>query len=139
MLSLVGIVRTPTGFLPTEDQGYVMIAVQLPNAAALGRSQVAMASSGRCHSQGPGVAETIVIGGSGSSPIDSSASLFNSGVIYAVLKPSKERGRAEDLEADEQKHDQGGRHRAGSELPRSCSPRRFRDSDYPTAFKCKSN
>ncbi len=37
----------------------------------------------------PGVAETIVIGGSGSSPIDSSSSLFNSGVIYAVLKPSR--------------------------------------------------
>jgi len=26
--------KTPTGFLPTEDQGYVIIAVQLPDAAS---------------------------------------------------------------------------------------------------------
>lgn len=97
-LSLVGLIRTPTGFLPTEDQGYIMIAVQLPDGAALGRSQAAMQSLADVIRKVPGVAETIVIGGSGASPIDASASLFNSGVIYAVLKPSKERGRAEDLQ-----------------------------------------
>jgi len=97
VLSLIGLFRTPTGFLPTEDQGYIMVAVQLPDGAALGRSQVAMQALADVIRKVPGVAETIVIGGSGSSPIDSSASLFNSGVIYAVLKPSKERGRAEEL------------------------------------------
>ncbi len=96
-LSLIGLIRTPTGFLPTEDQGYIMVAVQLPDGAALGRSQTAMQALADVIRKVPGVAETIVIGGSGSSPIDSSASLFNSGVIYAVLKPSKERGRSEDL------------------------------------------
>jgi HAE1 family hydrophobic/amphiphilic exporter-1 len=49
--------------------------------------------------QVPGVAETIVIGGSGSSPIDSSAALFNSGVIYAVLKPFEERRKDGDIAA----------------------------------------
>ncbi len=98
-LSLVGLVRTPTGFLPTEDQGYIMVAVQLPDGAALGRSQSAMQALADAIRKVPGVEDTIVIGGSGSSPIDSSSSLFNSGVIYAVLKPSKERGRTEDLDA----------------------------------------
>ncbi|CAN5535452.1 multidrug efflux RND transporter permease subunit [soil metagenome] len=98
-LSLVGLFRTPTGFLPTEDQGYVVVAVQLPNGAALGRSQAAMRSLAEVIRKVPGVAETIVIGGNGSSPIDSSSSLFNSGVIYAVLKPSQDRGREEDLAA----------------------------------------
>jgi len=97
-LSLAGLIRTPTGFLPTEDQGYILIAVQLPNGAALGRSQAAMQALAAVVSKVPGVAETIVIGGSGASPIDASASLFNSGVIYAVLKPSKERGHAENLQ-----------------------------------------
>ena len=97
ILSLIGLVRTPTGFLPTEDQGYIMVAVQLPDGAALGRSHSAMQALADVIRKVPGVAETIVIGGSGSSPIDSSASLFNSGVIYAVLKPSGERGRSEDL------------------------------------------
>jgi len=96
-LSIIGFIRTPTGFLPTEDQGYVMVAVQLPDAAALGRSKVAMDRLAKFIRGVPGVADTIVIGGSGSSPIDASASLFNSGVIYAVLKPSKERGRSQSL------------------------------------------
>jgi HAE1 family hydrophobic/amphiphilic exporter-1 len=97
-LSLIGLARTPTGFLPTEDQGYVMIAVQLPDGAAIARSQAAMQKLADAIRAVPGVAETIVIGGSGASPIDASASLFNSGVIYAVLKPAKERGRAEDIQ-----------------------------------------
>ena len=90
-LSLIGLIRTPTGFLPTEDQGYVVVAVQLPDASSLNRSRAAMESLAKVIRGVPGVSETIVIGGSGSSPIDSSAALFNSGVIYAVLKPFKER------------------------------------------------
>jgi len=98
-ISLIGLLRTPTGFLPTEDQGYIVVAVQLPNGAALGRSESAMQKLAKVIHEVPGVADTIVIGGSGSSPIDASASLFNSGVIYAVLEPSEKRGRAEDLAA----------------------------------------
>jgi HAE1 family hydrophobic/amphiphilic exporter-1 len=90
-LSLIGLTRTPTGFLPTEDQGYVVVAVQLPDGSSLNRSRQAMESLAKTIRAVPGVSETIVIGGSGSSPIDSSAALFNSGVIYAVLKPFKER------------------------------------------------
>ena len=35
--------RVPTGFIPTEDQGYVLVSVELPNAASLARTQRAMA------------------------------------------------------------------------------------------------
>jgi hydrophobic/amphiphilic exporter-1 (mainly G- bacteria), HAE1 family len=46
MLLLVGLVvltglvgsRLPSGFLPEEDQGYLYLAVQLPNAASLQRT-----------------------------------------------------------------------------------------------------
>jgi HAE1 family hydrophobic/amphiphilic exporter-1 len=96
-LSLIGLIRTPTGFLPTEDQGYVVVAVQLPDGSALNRSRLAMESLAKVIRTVPGVGETIVIGGSGSSPIDSSAALFNSGVIYAVLKPFDERKDAGDI------------------------------------------
>jgi len=96
-LSLIGLIRTPTGFLPTEDQGYVVVAVQLPDGSALNRSRLAMESLAKVIRTAPGVGETIVIGGSGSSPIDSSAALFNSGVIYAVLKPFDERKDAGDI------------------------------------------
>lgn len=96
-LSLIGLIRTPTGFLPMEDQGYVVVAVQLPDGSALNRSRLAMESLAKVIRTVPGVGETIVIGGSGSSPIDSSAALFNSGVIYAVLKPFDERKDAGDI------------------------------------------
>jgi HAE1 family hydrophobic/amphiphilic exporter-1 len=96
-LSLIGLIRTPTGFLPTEDQGYVVVAVQLPDGSALNRSRLAMESLAKVIRTVPGVGETIVIGGSGSSPIDSSAALFNSGVIYAVLKPFDERKDTGDI------------------------------------------
>jgi HAE1 family hydrophobic/amphiphilic exporter-1 len=96
-LSLIGLIRTPTGFLPTEDQGYVVVAVQLPDGSALNRSRLAMESLAKVIRTVPGVGETIVIGGSGSSPIDSSAALFNSGVIYAVLKPFDERKDVGDI------------------------------------------
>jgi hypothetical protein len=33
--SIWGLTRAPTGFIPTEDQGYVMAIVQLPDAASL--------------------------------------------------------------------------------------------------------
>ena len=90
-LSLIGLLRTPTGFLPAEDQGYVVVAVQLPDASSTDRARVAMDLLATAIGEVPGVGETIVIGGSGSSPIDSSSALFNSGVIYAVLDPFKDR------------------------------------------------
>ena len=31
----------PTGFLPTEDQGYVIAGIQLPDAASLARTTLA--------------------------------------------------------------------------------------------------
>ncbi len=35
-LAFWGLARVPTGFLPIEDQGYLLVAVQLPDGAALG-------------------------------------------------------------------------------------------------------
>ena len=96
-LSTFGFIKTPTAFLPTEDQGYIMVAVQLPDASSLGRSKAAMNQLAIEIAKVPGVASTITIGGSGASPIDASASLFNSGVIYAVLTPSEKRRKSEDL------------------------------------------
>ena len=34
-----GLSRVPTGFLPIEDQGYLLVAVQLPDGASLERTQ----------------------------------------------------------------------------------------------------
>ncbi len=94
-LSIHGLVKAPTGFLPTEDQGYLMMIVQLPDAASLDRTQSAMAKLAKAVTEVPGVAHVIQIGGI--SPLDNNASLANAGVLYVMLKPWDVRGKKEGL------------------------------------------
>ena len=93
--SIWGLTRAPTGFIPTEDQGYVMAIVQLPDAASLGRTQAVMSELAKAIQRVPGVAHTIQIGGV--SPIENNAALGNAGIIYAMLKPWDVRGKKEGL------------------------------------------
>ncbi|MFZ4777350.1 MAG: efflux RND transporter permease subunit [Terrimicrobiaceae bacterium] len=93
--SIWGLIKTPTAFIPTEDQGYVMAAIQLPDAASLGRTQESMSQIAEAIQKVPGVAHTIQIGGV--SPIDNNSALANAGIIYAMLKPWGERGKSENL------------------------------------------
>ena len=90
-----GLTRIPTGFIPTEDQGYVIVSVQLPDGAALQRTEKVMDEITQIGKQVPGVAQTIVIGGI--SPLDNNASLANAGIVYFMLKDWSERGKGEDL------------------------------------------
>jgi HAE1 family hydrophobic/amphiphilic exporter-1 len=55
--------RTPTGFLPTEDQGYVIIAVQLPDAASLERTRDVMDRMNQVFATTEGVRHWFVLGG----------------------------------------------------------------------------
>ena len=90
-----GLSRVPTGFLPIEDQGYLIAAVQLPDGAALDRTQQVMAKVSEIVSQTPGVAQVITI--AGISALDNNSSLSNAGVGYVVLKDWDARGPNEDL------------------------------------------
>lgn len=55
--------RTPTGFLPTEDQGYVIIAVQLPDAASLDRTREVIDKMNAIFANTEGVKHWFVLGG----------------------------------------------------------------------------
>jgi hydrophobic/amphiphilic exporter-1 (mainly G- bacteria), HAE1 family len=92
-----GIARLPTAFIPTEDQGYVVVATQLPNGAALERTQQAMAEVTKAALAIPGVAQVVEI--NGMSVLDNSATLSSAGVAYVILKDWSVRGKAkgEDL------------------------------------------
>jgi hydrophobic/amphiphilic exporter-1 (mainly G- bacteria), HAE1 family len=87
-----GIARLPTAFIPTEDQGYVMVAVQLPDGASLERTQQALAEVTKAAQATPGVAQVVAI--SGISVLDNSASLSSAGVAYVILKDWSVRGKA---------------------------------------------
>jgi hydrophobic/amphiphilic exporter-1 (mainly G- bacteria), HAE1 family len=90
-----GLSRVPTGFLPIEDQGYLIAAVQLPDGAALDRTQKALEKVADIAGQTPGVAQVITI--AGISALDNSASLASAGVAYIILKDWDSRGKGEDL------------------------------------------
>ncbi len=92
-----GVARLPTAFIPLEDQGYVLVGVQLPEGASLERTQAALAEASRIARETPGVAQAIEI--AGVSVLDNNASLPNAGVIYVVLKDwaERERARGQDL------------------------------------------
>ena len=98
ILSAIGIwslMRLPTAFIPTEDQGYLMIGTQLPEGASLERTSRVMEQVSAAARDTPGVDHTITIGGV--SLFDNNASLSNGGVVYVILKDWKIRGAGEDL------------------------------------------
>lgn len=90
-----GLSRIPTGFIPIEDQGYLLAAVQLPDGASLARTQQALDRVSDISRDTPGVAQVISI--AGISALDSSSSLANAGVAYVILKDWEARGAGEDL------------------------------------------
>jgi HAE1 family hydrophobic/amphiphilic exporter-1 len=90
-----GLSRVPTGFLPIEDQGYLIAAVQLPDGAALDRTQKVLDKVSEIVGKAPGVSQVITI--AGISALDNSASLANAGVAYIILKDWDSRGPGEDL------------------------------------------
>jgi HAE1 family hydrophobic/amphiphilic exporter-1 len=71
MLVLVGVgvlaflfgTRLPTGFIPTEDQGYAFVALQLPDAASLRRTDEAALKISDALLKTPGVGGVIQVNG----------------------------------------------------------------------------
>jgi len=82
----------PTGFIPTEDQGYAMVIVQLPDGASLERTQRVIDELAAICRKNPGLERTISIGGL--SPLDNNASLANAGIIYLMFKDWGVRNKA---------------------------------------------
>ena len=53
----------PTGFAPTEDQGYLLVNVQLPDAASIERTDAVVRQIEKILLETPGVETVVVIGG----------------------------------------------------------------------------
>ncbi|MDF1758436.1 MAG: efflux RND transporter permease subunit [Legionellaceae bacterium] len=96
-LSIFALTRIPTGFIPIEDQGYMVLNVVLPDGATLKRTEGVIKNLGEKVSKVGGVAN--VIGIDGISLLDNSANLANAGVLYVTFKSWAERGKAQDLKA----------------------------------------
>src|SRR5690606_1762310 len=96
MLVFVGIVaftawwynRVPTGFLPIEDQGYIMVSMQLPDAASLERNREVVDKVNAIIEKTEGVQDYFAIGGL--SLLDGSAS-SNASTFFIMFKDWDER------------------------------------------------
>ncbi len=86
----------PAGFIPQQDRGYLMLNVQLPDAASVTRTEKLMAHIEKIALATPGVAHTVGISGQS---LILNASAPNLGSMYVLLKEFGERGGA-DLSAD---------------------------------------
>jgi len=79
---------TPTGFVPEEDQGYVMVITQLPDAATIERTRAVMQRISAIARKTPGVADVMYV--AGYNVIDSIKQPF-AGFAFVILKPWDER------------------------------------------------
>ena len=80
--------RTPTAFIPTEDQGVLFVNVQLPDAAALPRTQEVLNRVEQIARGIDGVANVVTVSGFS---LLTGAEQPNSGLGLVVMKPWDER------------------------------------------------
>src|SRR5262249_37016858 len=83
-----GFARIPSGFVPIQDKGYLLVNIQLPDSASLERTLEATAEVEEIALDTPGVAHTVAVPGS-SFVLNANSS--NYGSMFVILKPFDER------------------------------------------------
>jgi len=86
--SIRGMGSLPTGFVPQEDEGYCMVAVQLPDGATLERTETIINQVQEIASSTPGVKDVLAV--AGYSLIDSAAGA-NAGFCVVVFDQWEDR------------------------------------------------
>ncbi len=90
MLATVGVFRSvPSGFIPAEDQGYVITQVMLPEGASLERTDALVKKVEEHFLKDPAVANVITMGGMNF--LAGGTNTTNSAALFVILKDWKER------------------------------------------------
>ncbi len=89
-------VHAPTGFIPQQDKGYLLLNVQLPDSAAVERTQRVMATIEKLALSTPGVKHTVGVSGQS---LLLNANAPNLGSMYVMLEEFSHR-RGPELTAD---------------------------------------
>jgi HAE1 family hydrophobic/amphiphilic exporter-1 len=87
--------KSPTGFIPTEDQGFIVFSVNLPPGASLDRTEKVMARVDSLLAQVEAVERRATITGLN---IIANANSSNYGVGFIHMKPPGKRGAVESVE-----------------------------------------
>ncbi len=88
VLTWWGFTHTPTGFIPQQDKGYLLVNVQLPDSASLERTDRVMRTMEGVAKRMPGVAHTVAIGGQS---VLLNANAPNFGSMFVMLEPFERR------------------------------------------------
>jgi multidrug efflux pump len=87
-LTYLGFTTVPTGFIPTQDKGYLIVDLQLPYGASLERTDAVVRRASDVILETPGVGHAVAFAGfSGATRTNSS----NAGAIFVGLEPFDER------------------------------------------------
>ena len=95
-LAALGFAKVPAGFVPTQDKGYLVSFAQLPNGATLDRTEDVIRRMSDMALKNPAVQSAVAFPGLSINGFTNSP---NSGIVFAVLKPSDER-ESPQLKAD---------------------------------------
>ncbi|NTW55100.1 MAG: efflux RND transporter permease subunit [Chlorobaculum sp.] len=85
---------TPTGFIPDEDNGFVIVSVSMPAGTSLSRTQATMDRASGILQKVPAIKKVISVAGIN---ILSRSSSPSSGLMFMQLKELKERGEVRDV------------------------------------------
>lgn len=91
-LTWAGFAKVPTGFIPEQDQGYLIVDGQLPEAASLKRTDEVARKVESLALKTEGVKASVAIVGFSAA---TRASASNSFAVFLPLKPFEERKKAE--------------------------------------------
>jgi HAE1 family hydrophobic/amphiphilic exporter-1 len=90
-------VETPTGFIPAQDQGYLIGVIQTPPGASLQRTTEVLAEAQRIALKAPGVNGTLAFAGFDGASFTNAP---NSGAMFVTLSPKDERAPVERIIKD---------------------------------------
>jgi len=91
LLTWWGFIQAPAGFIPMQDKGYLLVNVQLPDAASTERTGEVMRRIEAVAARTPGVKHTVSIAGQ-SLLLDANAPNF--GAMFVMLDDYRQRARA---------------------------------------------
>ncbi len=80
--------RTPTGFIPQQDQGYLITVIQLPPGSSLARTDDVVRRAAKLMLQTPGIVHVVPFAGLDGATFTNAP---NAGVIFSALAPFSER------------------------------------------------
>ena len=78
----------PRGFIPTMDQGYAIVVIQLPEGASLGRTDAVIRKASEIIQNTPGVANAVAFAGFSGATFTNAS---NAGVIFAPFESFEHR------------------------------------------------